>query len=179
MFIYFWETERDRAWVGEGQRDGDTESEAGSRLWAVSTEPNVGLKLTSHEIMTWAKVGLSTDWATQEPQFSKWYILKCRGLGILMISSLSVFSVIQFFSVMDCFWSNRTQSILKRKKDGNASWCSHSGKQYLHTQKIKNRTTLWPSNCTTRYLSKVTKMLIRRGTCTPMFTAVLLTIAKV
>ena len=28
------------------EREGDTESEAGSRLRAVSTEPNVGLKLT-------------------------------------------------------------------------------------------------------------------------------------
>ena len=39
MFIIF-ETERDRAWTGEGQREGDTESETDSRLWAVSTEPN-------------------------------------------------------------------------------------------------------------------------------------------
>ena len=28
-----------------GQREGDTESEAGSRIWAVSTEPDVGLEL--------------------------------------------------------------------------------------------------------------------------------------
>ena len=38
---------------GEGQRERKTETEAGSRLWAVSTEPNTGLELTSHdEIMT-------------------------------------------------------------------------------------------------------------------------------
>ena len=43
-FICFWDTERDRAQVGEGQRGGDTESKAGSRLWSVSTEPNLGLK---------------------------------------------------------------------------------------------------------------------------------------
>ena len=34
------------------EREGDTESEAGSRLQAVSTEPNVGLELTDCEIMT-------------------------------------------------------------------------------------------------------------------------------
>ena len=35
---------------GEGQRErGDTESKAGS----VSTEPDVRLELTNHEIMTW------------------------------------------------------------------------------------------------------------------------------
>ena len=37
---------------GGSEREGDTESEAGSRLRAVSTEPDVGLKLTDREIMT-------------------------------------------------------------------------------------------------------------------------------
>ena len=45
----------------EGQREGDTESEAGSRLQAVSTEPDAGLELTNRRIMTWAEVGRSTD----------------------------------------------------------------------------------------------------------------------
>ena len=53
--------------VGEGQREGDTEADAGSRLWAVSTEPKAGLELTSCEIMTWAEAGHSTNWATQAP----------------------------------------------------------------------------------------------------------------
>ena len=44
------ERERDRAQVREGQRD--TESEAGSRLRAVGTEPDVGLKPTNREIVT-------------------------------------------------------------------------------------------------------------------------------
>ena len=52
---------------GGAEREGDTESEAGSRLWAVSTEPNAGLELTNCEIMTWAEVGRLTDWATQVP----------------------------------------------------------------------------------------------------------------
>ena len=38
---------------GGAERGGATESEAGSRLWAVvSTEPKVGLELTNREIMT-------------------------------------------------------------------------------------------------------------------------------
>ena len=37
---------------GGAEREGDTESEAGFRLWAVSTEPDVGLKPTNREIMT-------------------------------------------------------------------------------------------------------------------------------
>ena len=36
-------------------------------LRAVSTEPDVGLELTNHEVMTWAEVGCLTDWATQAP----------------------------------------------------------------------------------------------------------------
>ena len=38
--------------VGRAEREGDTESEAGSRLRAVSPEPDAGLELTDHEIMT-------------------------------------------------------------------------------------------------------------------------------
>ena len=34
------------------ETEGDTESEAGSRLPAVSTEPDAGLELTDREIMT-------------------------------------------------------------------------------------------------------------------------------
>ena len=47
------------------EREGDTESEAGSRLWAVGTEPDAGLELPDREIMTWAEVGCLSDWATQ------------------------------------------------------------------------------------------------------------------
>ena len=65
MFIFA--TERDKAWAREGQRERDTESEAGFRFWADSTEPNVGLEPTNHEIMTRAEVRGSTSWATQAP----------------------------------------------------------------------------------------------------------------
>ena len=37
---------------GGGEKEGDTESEAGCRLRAVSTEPTVGLEPTNQEIMT-------------------------------------------------------------------------------------------------------------------------------
>ena len=46
---------------GGVDREGDTESEAGSRLRAISTEPDAGLKLTNREIMTRAKVGYLTN----------------------------------------------------------------------------------------------------------------------
>ena len=37
---------------GSADREGDIESKAGSRLRAVSTEPDVGLEPTNREIMT-------------------------------------------------------------------------------------------------------------------------------
>ena len=46
-------------------------------------------------------------------------------------------------------------------------------------QKVKDGTTQCPSNCTTRYFPKDTKILIQRGICTPVFIAALSTIAKV
>ena len=52
---------------GGAEREGDTELEAGSRLWAISPEPDAGLKLLDREIVTWAEVGRPTDWATQAP----------------------------------------------------------------------------------------------------------------
>ena len=46
---------------GGAEREGDTESEAGSGLRAVSTEPDAGLELAECEIMTCAEVGRLTD----------------------------------------------------------------------------------------------------------------------
>ena len=65
MFIF--KRERERMQAGDGQRERETQNpnEQGSRLWAVSAEPNAA---TSDEIMTCAKVGCLTDWATQVPQ---------------------------------------------------------------------------------------------------------------
>ena len=73
MFVYFWERQRQNVSGGGAEREGDTESEAGSSLWAISTEPDVGLELMNREIMTWAKVGCLTNWTTQVPlQVSVW-----------------------------------------------------------------------------------------------------------
>ena len=69
MFIS--ETQRERASTSRGGAERERErpeSEAGSRLWAVSTDHDVGLKLMNCEIMTWAEVRCLTDWATQVPR---------------------------------------------------------------------------------------------------------------
>ena len=47
--------------MGGAEKEGDTESEAGSRLWVVSTEPDMGLELTNREIVTRAKAGRLTN----------------------------------------------------------------------------------------------------------------------
>ena len=57
MFIFQRETETG----GGAEREGDTESKAGSRLRAVSTEPDTRLEPTNREIMTPAEVGRLTS----------------------------------------------------------------------------------------------------------------------
>ena len=76
VFIYFWDRERQNMSRGGAEREGDTESKAGSGLRAVSTEPDAGLELTDCEIITWAEVWRSTDWATQAPQDSVFIFLQ-------------------------------------------------------------------------------------------------------
>ena len=70
MFIYF--QRRDRVWAVKGREregEGNSESEVGSRLWAVITEPDVGLELTNREMVTWAEVRSLTNWVTQLSSF--------------------------------------------------------------------------------------------------------------
>ena len=51
--VYFQEKEREmRVSRGGWEREGDTESQAGSRLLAVSAEPDTGPELTNCEIVT-------------------------------------------------------------------------------------------------------------------------------
>ena len=54
FFLHLFICERQRQSVSRGGAEGEgyTESEAGSRLRAVSTEPDVGLEPTNHEITT-------------------------------------------------------------------------------------------------------------------------------
>ena len=40
---------------GGAEREGDTESETGSRLRAISPETGAGIELTDREIVTWLK----------------------------------------------------------------------------------------------------------------------------
>ena len=63
MFISDREREREKQSMSRGgaDREGDTESEAGSRPRAISTEPDAWLKLTDGGIMTRAEVRHSTD----------------------------------------------------------------------------------------------------------------------
>ena len=41
---------------GGAKREGDTEPEAGSRLRAISPEPDAGLELTDCKILSWLKL---------------------------------------------------------------------------------------------------------------------------
>ena len=68
MFLFIFETETEHKQGRGRERERETEPEVGSKLWALSTEPDSGVKLTDCEIMTWAEVRGLTDWATQAPQ---------------------------------------------------------------------------------------------------------------
>ena len=74
--VYFWERQRQNA-SGLGAERGRHRIWAGCRLWAVSPEPEAGLELTRCEIMTWAEVRRSTDWATQAPHHCYFFKASC------------------------------------------------------------------------------------------------------
>ena len=61
---------------------------------------------------------------------------------------------------------------------GNANWCSRSGKHVEVPQKVKNRTILWSSNFTTRYLPKEYKNTDLKGHMNAYVCTALSTIAK-
>ena len=67
IYLFLRDRVRQSTSRGGAEREGDTDSKAGSRLWAVSTEPDPGLKPIYCEIITWAKVEHSTHWTTQTP----------------------------------------------------------------------------------------------------------------
>ena len=56
--VYFWERERKRA--REGQERGKHRIHSRFQARDVSTEPDAGLELMNHEIMTWAKIKSQT-----------------------------------------------------------------------------------------------------------------------
>ena len=60
LFIFERQRETEHEQGGE-EREGDRESESGSRLRAVSTEPNARLELTIREIVTLAEVTRLTN----------------------------------------------------------------------------------------------------------------------
>ena len=75
LFIF----ERERECM---QRETHTESEVGSKLWAVHTEPDTGLELTNREIMISAKVRCLMEWATWVPQ-DKYFLKEVTHLSLI------------------------------------------------------------------------------------------------
>ena len=57
FLMSIFERERESTSRGGAERQGDTASKAGFRLWTVITEPDAGLEPTNCEIMTWTEVG--------------------------------------------------------------------------------------------------------------------------
>ena len=57
-YLFFTEREREKVSRGRAERVGDRIL---SGIFPESTEPDVGLKLTNHEIMSWAEVTRLTN----------------------------------------------------------------------------------------------------------------------
>ena len=53
---------------GGAEREGDTESETGSGLQAISPEPDAGLELTDREIVTWRESDASPTAPPRRPE---------------------------------------------------------------------------------------------------------------
>ena len=66
--IYLFLRGRDSVSRGGAEKKRLTQPEAGSRLPAVGTEFNMGLKLTNCEIMIWVEVSYLPNSATQAPR---------------------------------------------------------------------------------------------------------------
>ena len=65
---------------GGAEKEGDTESEAGSKLWAVSTEPDAGLEPTDCEIITDSELKSDAQ-PTEPPRRPNLFTLKIHILG--------------------------------------------------------------------------------------------------
>ena len=95
-------------------------------------------------------------------------------------------SVPECFLELDCFLLIRNDVTLEHKQNnegkkslGNSVLSSSRRFSSMEVpQKVKNRTSLLSSNCTTKYLPKGYKNTDLKETYTPMFTAALSTIAK-
>ena len=108
MFIYFWERERETEQEQEKDRKRGRHK-IQSRLQAVSTEPNAGLDLTNHAVMTWAKLGRLADWATQAPLFFVCILKACQTQGhkyFLLFSSRSFIALVLTFMSMKYYQSS-------------------------------------------------------------------------
>ena len=80
---------------GRGRERGEEDSKWARHWQADSSEPNVGLKLTNCQIMTWAEVGCSTDSHPGAPRFhSSWSLSNISNHVILNAKSFHIFLLI-------------------------------------------------------------------------------------
>ena len=98
--LFFWERGKENVSRGGAQREGDKESEAGCKLWAISIEPDAGLRLTNYEIMTWTEVLHLTDWAIQAPPPPQNGSIR-KGIILFHISELKYGNLLAV-----CSWAN-------------------------------------------------------------------------
>ena len=77
LIYLFWERQRENKW-GRGRESG--RDRIPSRFCAVSMESDVGLKLTNHEILTWAEIKSRTlNWVSHADAPLHVFLKECSG----------------------------------------------------------------------------------------------------
>ena len=142
----YWEREGMR-WRGTERERQSPKQAPGSRLRAVSTEPGVGLELTNCEIVTWAELGLLTDWATQALlDFLDWYVYVY--VYIFLFQLLSCWKLLTFII---CFMCPRNICHLVRKCYGKRSSTRELGSDTVAHEVLKPINNIkWEKECKLR-----------------------------
>ena len=108
---------------GGAERDGDTESEAGSRLWAVSTEPNggeegsfpqEGTELWDHDL-NWSRT-LNQLSHTGAPASTTFHFLFSTGYCIL-VTKTQYWSFLSFNPISKSIWLQIPSSFTSPMED--------------------------------------------------------------
>ena len=122
MFIF--ERETEQRWGGK--RDTHTESKA-TPGWALSTEPDAGLRLMNGEIMIWAEVGHLTESPRRPASVFFFLYMQWLAVGLTSQGCWLIFFLWPIISPVDTI-------SLRRMSLSSVTWASNSWFRFLILQ---------------------------------------------